>query len=84
MSDFKFGAVNIFELGDIIDKKLTECGVEGESVMTVTIPNDKFKKVDEDMFYRMRENEDDEFIPSDDEIIIQFSDKVKIIIKKDK
>ena len=41
----------------------------------------KFKRVDEDLFYRNRRGDREDFIPSEGEININF-DGVKIIIKQ--
>ena len=83
MSDFKFGAVSICELGDVINKKLIEDGVNGEAVLVIPVPHDKFTKVDEDLFYRIR-GKGENFVPSDDEIVAKYSDRLKIIIQKEK
>lgn len=79
--DFRFGTVNIFEIGQLISRRLTECGVKKQSEFFIYLNDEEFKKVDEDLFYRNRKSEDDEFVPSDGEIDINF-DKVKIIVKK--
>ena len=48
--------------------------------MTIYVNEDEFKKVDEDLFYRNRKGEEEEFIPSDGEIDINF-EGVKILIE---
>ena len=80
MEDFNFGYVGIIELGRTVSEKLSEYGVSGGEV-TVYLNEENFKKVDEDLFYRNRKSEEDEFIPSDGEIDIKY-DEVIIIIKK--
>jgi len=77
---FKFGAVNIVELGNLLSEKLEEFGINNKAELYVHIDNDDFKKVDEDLFYRNKTDESQEFIPSDGEIDINF-DRVKIIVK---
>lgn len=77
---FNFGAVNIFELGQLISNKLIEDGVSQQSQLYVFVNNDEFKKIDEDLFYRNKKDENEEFIPSQGEIDINF-EMVKIIVK---
>ena len=80
MEEFNFGYVGIIDLGRTISEKLSEYGVpRGE--ITVYLDEENFKKVDEDLFYRNRKSEEDEFIPSEGEINVKY-DKVIIIIKK--
>ena len=81
MEDFKFGTVSIFELGQMISSKLNEDGVTQQSELYIYLSVEEFKKVDEDLFYRNRKDESQEFIPSDGEIDINFDD-IKIIIKQ--
>ena len=79
MEDFNFGYVGIIDLGRTISEKLSEYGVPGGEI-TVYLDEENFKKVDEDLFYRNRKSEEDEFIPSEGEINVKY-DEVKIIIK---
>lgn len=81
MGDFKFGTASIFELGQTISSKLEDDGITQQSEFYIYLNKEEFKKVDEDLFYRNREDETQEFIPSDGEIDINF-DNVKIIIKQ--
>lgn len=81
MEDFKFGTASIFELGNIISSKLNDDGVIQQSELFIYLNEDEFKKVDEDLFYRNRKDESQEFIPSEGEIDINF-DNVKIIVKQ--
>lgn len=80
-TEFKFGTVSISELGNFISDKLKEDGIEDTAELNILLNKDEFKRVDEDLFYRMREDESQEFIPSEGEIVINF-DKVKINIKE--
>ena len=77
---FRFGSVGISEIGDMISSKLAEDGVTTKCELYVYLNDDEFKKVDEDLFFRNNDSEE-EFIPSDKEIDVNF-DGVKIIIKK--
>lgn len=78
---FKFGTMSIFELGQFISSKLKENGVTIQSELTVYVTSEEFKKVDEDLYYRNRKDESQEFIPSEGEIDINF-ELVKIIVKE--
>lgn len=79
--EFKFGTMSIFELGQFISSKLKEDGVTIQSELTVYMTSEEFKKVDEDLYYRNRKDESQEFIPSEGEIDINF-ELVKIIVKE--
>ena len=81
VTDFKFGYVGIIDLGSVLSEKLAEYGVGNETTITINLNEEEFKKVDEDLFYRNRKSEEDEFIPSEGEIDIKY-DSVRIIIKK--
>ena len=79
--DFKFGMASIFDLGKMISSKLKEDGITEKSELVIHINKDEFKKVDEDLFYRMRRGDKEDFIPSEGEIDVNF-DGLKIIIKQ--
>ena len=79
MEDFKFGTMSIFELGNMVSSKLKEDGITQQSKLYIYLNKEEFKKVDEDLFYRNRKDEKDEFIPSEGEIDIKFNG-VKIVI----
>lgn len=79
--EFKFGTMSIFELGQFISSKLKEDGVTIQSELTVYVTSEEFKKIDEDLYYRNRKDESQEFIPSEGEIDINF-ELVKIIVKE--
>ena len=73
--------MSIFELGQFISFKLKEDGVTMQSELTVYVTSEEFKKIDEDLYYRNRKDESQEFIPSEGEIDINF-ELVKIIVKE--
>lgn len=79
--EFKFGTMSIFELGQFISSKLKEDGITVQSELSVYVTKEEFKKIDEDLYYRNRKNESQEFIPSEGEIVINF-ELVKILIKE--
>ena len=69
---FKFGTMSIFELGQFISSKLKEDGITIQSELIVYVTSEEFKKIDEDLYYRNRKDESQEFIPSEGEIDINF------------
>jgi hypothetical protein len=79
--EFKFGTMSIYELGQFISDKLHDDGVKEQAVLTVYVNNEEFKKVDEDLYYRTKNDESQEFIPSEGEIDINF-ELVKILVKE--
>lgn len=79
--EFKFGTMSIFELGQFISSKLKKDGITIQSELIVYVTSEEFKKIDEDLYYRNRKNESQEFIPSEGEIDINF-ELVKIIVKE--
>lgn len=78
---FNFGAAYIFEMGTQLSKQLHDGGIEEQAILSVFVGKDEFKKIDEDLFYRNRKDEEEKFIPSEGEIDINF-DLVKIKIKE--
>jgi hypothetical protein len=80
-STFRFGTENISELGLMISDKLREYGITTESELVIHLNENEFKKVDEDLFYRNREDESEKFVPSEGEIDIAF-EGANIIIRQ--
>ena len=78
---FKFGTMSIFALGQFISSKMKEDGITIQSELIVYVTSEEFKKIDEDLYYRNRKDESQEFIPSEGEIDINF-ELVKIIVKE--
>ena len=81
--EFKFGAMNILELGQLISNKLNENGINEQSELIIYVNSNQFRKIDEDLFYRNNTNEKKEFIPSEGEIIVNF-EGVRFLIKEKK
>lgn len=79
MDRFNFNTANIYELCEEIVKRLNKDGITNDVTLTIPLDKDKFKKVDEDLFYRMRENDNDEFIPSEGKINVRVENVVLII-----
>lgn len=72
--------MSIFELGQMISSKLKEDGITQKSELCVYLNEEEFRRVDEDLFYRNRRGDREDFVPSEGEIDINF-EGVKIIIK---
>ena len=70
--DFKFGTMSIFELGQMISSKLKEDGITQKSELCVYLNEEEFRRVDEDLFYRNRRGDREDFVPSEGEIDINF------------
>jgi hypothetical protein len=79
--EFKFGTMSIFELGQLVSSKLKEEGITQKSELCVYLNEEEFKKVDEDLFYRTKRGDREDFVPSEGEIDINF-EGVKIIVKQ--
>ena len=71
----------ISEIGNYISEQMRELKIN-DSILHINVDTESFKKIDEDLFYRMNENnKEKEFIPSEKEIIISFPN-VKLIINE--
>lgn len=71
----------ISEIGNYISEQMRELKIN-DSTLNINVDVESFKKIDEDLFYRMNENnKEKEFIPSEKEIIISFPN-VKLIINE--
>jgi hypothetical protein len=81
MNDFNLSSMSIFSLGSVLSETLTEYGVKEKADLVIYLNDEEFKMVDEDLFYRNRKDEKEEFIPSEGEIDITF-EGVNITIKK--
>ena len=79
--DFKFGSMSIFELGKMVSGAIHQDGVTQKAELIIYLNEEEFKRVDEDLFYRNRRGDREDFIPSEGEIDINF-DGVKIIVKQ--
>lgn len=79
--EFKFGTVSIYNIGTFLSEALRNDGVEDKASLVIYLSEDEFKKVDEDLFYRNRVDENDKFVPSEGEIDITF-EGVNLMIKQ--
>jgi hypothetical protein len=79
MDRFNFSTANIYELCEEIVERLNKDGITNDVTLTIPLEKDKFKKVDEDLFYRTKKNDDEEFVPSEGEINVRVENVVLII-----
>ena len=71
----------IQEIGDIVSNQMKQLNIN-DSILLINVDKESFRKIDEDLFYRINENnKEKEFIPSEKEIIISFPN-VKLIINE--
>lgn len=71
----------ISEIGNYISEQMKNLNIK-ESTFNVYVDSDSFKKIDEDLFFRINgKNDDKEFIPSEKEILISFPN-IKFIINE--
>lgn len=69
--EFTLDTMTIAEIGYNLSKTLHEHGVD-ESELIISLDKDRFRKVDEDLFYRNKTDDSkEEFVPSDDEIKVE-------------
>ena len=69
--EFTLDTMAIAEIGYNLSKTLHEHGVD-ESELIISLDKDRFRKVDEDLFYRNKTDDSkEEFVPSDDEIKVE-------------
>ena len=81
MNEFNLSSMSIFSIGSVLSETLAEYGVKEKADLVIYLNEEEFKMVDEDLFYRNRKDEKEEFIPSEGEIDITF-EGVNITIKK--
>ena len=70
----------LLELGNSISTILHKGKIYNEVKLLINLDEESFKKLDEELYYRNNET-DEEFIPSDDEIVTIFKN-LKIIFNK--
>lgn len=81
--EFTLDTMAIAEIGYNLSKSLMEHGVK-EAELVIPLEDKWFGKVDEDLFYRNREEGSDEkFVPSDKEIKVEVNGLTITFVKKD-
>lgn len=80
--EFRLNTFNIHELMLVVCDKLKELGVTNKASLLIYVTKEQLKKIDEDLFYRNRKSDDEEFIPSEGEIYVNF-DNLTVIIREE-
>jgi hypothetical protein len=81
MKEFNLSSMSIFSIGSVLSETLADYGVKEKADLVIYLNEEEFKKVDEDLFYRNREDESEKFVPSEGEIDITF-EGANIIIRQ--
>ena len=80
-------AEKIFKIGEEVSDVLKENKVLNRTLLTIYGDEEWFKKIDEDIFYKLKNrgviDKEKEFIPSEDEILLEF-ENLNFEIKKEK
>ena len=80
--EFRLNTFNMHELMLVVCDKLKELGVTNKASLLIYVTKEQLKKIDEDLFYRNKKSDDEEFIPSEGEIYVNF-DNLTIIIREE-
>ena len=75
------GTRKIIEIGEGVSEVLSNQGITEQATLGIELDDEAFSKLDEDLFYRNRKDETEEYVKSDKEIDVEF-DLVKITIRK--
>lgn len=71
----------LIELGNLISDEMSKFNINKTSLY-ITSNKEMFKKLDEDLFYRISDDKEKEYVPSENEINLSFP-YLNIIIKKE-
>lgn len=71
MEQLTLNSGKIFELGEYISKFLHNNNLNKENDLVIKVTKEDLKKIDEDLYYRNKP-EGEEFIPSDNDLIVKF------------
>ena len=69
-------------IGSFLSESFTKNKAIESNELKITVDEESFRKIDEDLFYRNRTDDKQEFRPSDREIIVNFPNIRIFIIKK--
>lgn len=69
-------SLDLLEKLGLLSEALKSMRVDEDSLLTVKLTDEHFKKIDEDLYYRQNDGKD-EYIPADDEIDLNFG-KLKV------
>lgn len=81
MSNINLNRNTLIELGNTVSEILTKANVKDNSILHIKVDEESFKKIDEDLYYRNDEKKE-EFLPSENEIILKFLN-LMIFIEKE-
>lgn len=81
MSENILNSNQLIELGSMIDEKLGEWKTTLPICLVIDANPEYFRKLDEDLFFRNNIAGGEEFVPSDDEISLNFK-KCKFLVRK--
>ena len=79
--ELKLNSYEIYNIGETISKRLFENGITNKSELIITVDKEGLRKIDEDLFYRCNK-ENEEFIPSDGEVNVDFKNLIIKIKEK--
>lgn len=72
----------IIKIGSFLSESLVNVKALESNELRIIVDDESFLKIDEDLFYRNRKDDKQEFRPSDNEIIVNFPYIKIFIIKK--
>lgn len=81
MNNVNLNRNTLIELGNKISEILTKSNVKDSSILHIKVDDNSFKKIDEDLYYRNDEKKED-FLPSENEIILKFLNLLIFIEKE--
>lgn len=76
MAELKLNANKIFELAEYVSKFLHDNGIDGNKELKIEVTKDELTKIDEDLYYRNKPDDKDEFEPSDKEVVVNYHNLV--------
>ena len=82
MDEIKLDKNTLIQLGNSLFDVLHEVNVTKDCQLIINVDNVSFKKIDEDIYYRDNKDENKNFEPSENEIVLKFHN-LKIIIRKE-
>ena len=81
--EIRFNSDELIELGKQIESKIVEWGLEKDKqTLELIIPKEIFKKLDEDLYYRQNADKKEEYVPSDNKLMLSF-DYLNINVKSE-
>lgn len=78
----QLGFFELVELGQSVERQLVQCSNTEKNELKIYVDSESFRKIDEDMYYRQFPDGED-FVPSDDTILINFDYITLVIVKKE-